>query len=85
MGAKIGMNGELRLESGEKIENKNKRKLIFEKLVWTVADVQELISCSERHIRSLVAEDKIPHFYAGRLLRFHKGQVLEWLLKGGTR
>jgi len=53
--------------------------------VMTVADLTELIQCSERHVRSLVADDKIPYFYVGRFLRFHKGQVLEWLLKGGTR
>lgn len=57
----------------------------FEKLVLTVTDLTELLSCSERHVRGLVAENKIPHFYAGRLLRFHKGKVLEWLLNGGRR
>ncbi len=79
------MNKENVVASSRKIEDKKDCKALFEKLVLTVADMQELLSCSERHIRGLVAQDKIPHFYAGRLLRFQKRQVLEWLSKGGTK
>jgi excisionase family DNA binding protein len=60
-------------------------KPVFEKLVWKITDVMEALDCSERHVRDLVAEDRIPFAKAGRLIRFHRDRVLEWLAKGGTR
>jgi len=59
--------------------------LLFEKLVWTVADVCEYLACSERHVRQLVAENRIPHANVGRLVRFSRDQVVAWLLNGGTQ
>lgn len=56
-----------------------------EKIVWTVRDVASVLSCSERHIRKLIACEKIPHTKVGRLVRFHRIQILEWISKGGTR
>ena len=79
------MNKNFVVEKTPRVKDKKDRKEFFEKLVLTVTDMMELLSCSERHIRGLVAQDKIPHFYAGRLLRFQKRQVLEWLSKGGTK
>lgn len=58
---------------------------LFDKLVWKVPDVMSFLDCSERHVRELVAEDRIPFSRSGRLLRFHKDRVVEWFLKGGTR
>jgi len=58
---------------------------IFEKLVWTVKDVMAVLDCSERHVRELVSSDQIPHAKVGRLVRFYRDRVLEWLYKGGTR
>ena len=64
------------------IDNRN---LFFDNLVWTTDQVANFLSCSERHIRELVAKDKIPYFKVGRLVRFHKHRVIEWLQKGGTQ
>jgi excisionase family DNA binding protein len=57
----------------------------FDKLVWTVRDVTEFLQCSERHVRQLVAENKIPHARMGRLVRFHKDRVVNWVAQGGTQ
>jgi excisionase family DNA binding protein len=58
---------------------------LFEKLVWTVADVCEYLACSERHVRQLVAQKRIPHANVGRLVRFSRDQVVAWFLNGGTQ
>ena len=65
-------------------ENSNENAFL-ENLVWTIGDVAKFFSCSERHVRDLVAKDRVPFFKIGRLVRFHKHQVIEWLQKGGTR
>ncbi len=57
----------------------------FDKVVWTTKDVHSALQCSERHIRELVSSDKIPYVKVGRLVRFYRDDVLEWLKKGGTR
>jgi excisionase family DNA binding protein len=58
---------------------------LFEKLVWTVSDVCEYLACSERHVRQLVAENRIPHANVGRLVRFSRDRVVTWFLNGGTQ
>lgn len=59
--------------------------MVFDKLVWTVNDVAKELCCSVRHVRNLVYENKIPHAYAGRLVRFSPFKIAEWLSKGGTQ
>lgn len=57
----------------------------FEKEVWTIKDVYSVLQCSERHIRELVSSGKIPYVKVGRLVRFYRTDIFEWLKKGGTR
>ena len=60
--------------------------LIFEnKIVWTVEDVARELSCSVRHVRKLVSEERIPYTKVGRLVRFSPQRLSAWLLNGGTR
>ena len=63
----------------------NISRAFFDKVVWTIKDVCFALQCSERHIRELVSVDKIPYVKVGRLVRFYRDDVLEWLKKGGTR
>ncbi|MDB5038388.1 MAG: hypothetical protein JWQ35_1916 [Bacteriovoracaceae bacterium] len=57
----------------------------FDKEVWTIKDVHSVLQCSERHIRELVSSGKIPYVKVGRLVRFYRTDLFEWLKKGGTR
>ncbi|MBI4405091.1 MAG: helix-turn-helix domain-containing protein [Deltaproteobacteria bacterium] len=63
----------------------NPRDVFFDKLVWTVTDVAKELGCSVRHVRKLVATDRIPYAKVGSLVRFSPSRVSEWLQKGGTR
>jgi excisionase family DNA binding protein len=54
---------------------------------YDVPDVAALLKCSERHVRNLAADHRIPGIIrCGRLLRFHRGILNDWLTeqaKGG--
>lgn len=53
---------------------------------YTVANLARLVQCSERHIHRLNDARQIPGpFRVGRLLRFSKSLVDEWLTKGVAR
>lgn len=60
-------------------------ELVFDKLVWSVADVAKELSISVRHVYRLISSDKIPYCKVGRLVRFSPVKISEWLQKGGTR
>lgn len=49
-----------------------------------IAGVAEHLAVSERHIRRLVAERRIPYVKWGHLLRFDPDEIAEWL-DGGRR
>jgi excisionase family DNA binding protein len=42
-------------------------------------EVCEYLSATESQIRSLVHRKKIPHCKLGRLLRFHRPAIKEWM------
>lgn len=44
-----------------------------------VIGAAEYLATSERHVRSLVAQRKIPHHHCGRLLRFDLADLDAWL------
>lgn len=46
--------------------------------------VADHLAVSERHVRRLVAERRIPYVKWGHLLRFDPGEIAEWL-DGGRR
>jgi excisionase family DNA binding protein len=45
----------------------------------TIAEVAEWLGVSERHIRRLVHERRIPHMKLGHFIRFEWGDVRDWL------
>jgi excisionase family DNA binding protein len=49
-----------------------------------IAGVAEHLAVSERHVRRLVAERRIPYVKWGHLLRFDPDEIAEWL-DGGRR
>lgn len=57
----------------------------FDNLVWTVKDVARELNCSTRLVQKLVAEDRIPYAKVGRLVRFSRLRINDWLKKGGSR
>jgi excisionase family DNA binding protein len=58
---------------------------LFEKLVLTYEDVATELNVSVSFVRKLVSEDKIPYAKVGRLVRFSRLRIQEWLQKGGNR
>ncbi|HEY1189088.1 MAG TPA: helix-turn-helix domain-containing protein [Gemmata sp.] len=47
---------------------------------YDVPDLAALMKCSERHIRRMIDAREIPGLIRfGRLVRFHKGIVNDWL------
>lgn len=59
--------------------------LLFDKLVMTVEDVAKELNCSVRTVQKLVSRDKIPYAKVGRLVRFSRGRLHDWLKQGGSR
>jgi len=45
----------------------------------TLTDLVDMLQITERHVRRLVAEKKIPYTKVGRPLRFNLARILEWL------
>jgi excisionase family DNA binding protein len=45
----------------------------------TVLQLAELLTITERHIRRLVAERRIPVTRIGGRLRFNEARIMEWL------
>ena len=60
-------------------------ELIFDKLVWTIEDVAKELKCSVRLVQKLVSRDKIPYAKVGRLVRFSRMRIHDWLKKGGSQ
>jgi len=52
---------------------------VFEKMVWTVEDVARELGCSVRLVHKLVHADRIPYAKVGRLVRFSRLPIHEWL------
>jgi len=59
--------------------------LVFEKLTLTAEDVAKELNCSIRLVHKLVHNDRIPYAKVGRLVRFSRLRIHEWLQKGGNR
>lgn len=45
----------------------------------SIGDVARRLGVTERHVRRLVAEDRIPHRRWGKLLRFDPVDIEAWL------
>ena len=57
-------------------DNSNSRRL---PRLLDIAGVAEHLAVSERHVRRLVAERRIPYVKWGHLLRFDPDEIAEWL------
>jgi excisionase family DNA binding protein len=47
--------------------------------LWDVEDLAERLCVSERFVRRLVAERRIPYVKVGRFVRFDPADVADWL------
>jgi excisionase family DNA binding protein len=48
--------------------------------VWlTLGQLVDMLQITERHVRRLVAERRIPVTRVGGRLRFNQGRIIEWL------
>ncbi len=45
----------------------------------TLAELAELLNITERHVRRLVAENRIPYTKVGGRIRFNLARVEDWL------
>lgn len=48
-------------------------------ILLSVADVAELLAVREGHVRRLVFDRRIPYLKVGRLVRFDRREIDEWL------
>lgn len=56
------------------------KRAVFENGTYDVPDISGLLKCSERHVRRMIDAREIPGMIRlGRLVRFHKRIVDEWL------
>ena len=51
---------------------------------WTCREVIHILGICDRSLRKLVADDKIPHYRVGRLIKFPKRRLEAWMDNGGT-
>ena len=49
----------------------------------TIGEIAAWLHITERHVRRLVAEDRIPNHKIGGLVRLRRGEVHEWLATNG--
>jgi excisionase family DNA binding protein len=67
--------------AGQKISEKTEN---LERATYTIADLARLMQCSERHVHRLQSARAIPGaIRIGRLVRFSRRLVDEWLASGG--
>jgi excisionase family DNA binding protein len=53
---------------------------ITPKLTWlTLDELTHMLQISERHVRRLVAENRIPYTKVGGRLRFNLARIQDWL------
>ena len=55
-----------------------------------ITELAERLGTSQRHVRRLIADKRIPFFKVGRLIRFDPDEIMKWLdetrdLAGGSR
>ena len=55
---------------------------VFDKRIWRVKDVANVVGCSQGHIYNLASQDEIPKVKKGKFLFFIPEEILEWILKG---
>ena len=55
---------------------------VFDKRIWRVKDVAEVVGCSKGHVYNLAHRDEIPRVKKGKFLFFVPEEILEWILKG---
>ncbi len=48
-------------------------------VLMTIAQVAQYLGVTERHIRRLVSERRIPHVRWGRLIRFDPRKIDKWI------
>ena len=46
----------------------------------TLEEVADLLRSKTSHVRSLIFKEEIPYFKVGRLIRFDKKQIIEWIV-----
>ncbi|HOW88782.1 MAG TPA: helix-turn-helix domain-containing protein, partial [Elusimicrobiales bacterium] len=56
----------------------------FGKIWMNIAELSAYIGLAEPTIYGMVSKKKIPVYKLGRLNRFNRSQIDEWLLKGQT-
>ena len=52
-----------------------------QKIILTIEELTAYLNTKKSHVRSLVFRGEIPHLKIGRLLRFNKEEIDEWLTK----
>ena len=51
-----------------------------ETLAWlTIPQLADMLQITHRHIRRLIAEDRIPVTRVGGRIRFNRDRILDWL------
>lgn len=47
--------------------------------LMTISQLAERLGITERHLRWLVAERRVPYLKVGRLVRFDVSEIVDWL------
>ena len=47
-----------------------------------ITELAEHLGTSQRHLRRLIAERRIPYVKVGRLIRFDPDEITQWLDRG---
>lgn len=63
------------MDDGLNLENEPSQAL------WTLDDVAARLATTNRHVRRLVADRRLPHLRIGRFLRFEPSEVERWIAK----
>ncbi len=45
----------------------------------TIDELAGQLAITERHVRRLVAEKRVPYLKVGRLIRFDADEIMEWI------
>jgi excisionase family DNA binding protein len=55
---------------------------LFDRGIWRIQDVADLMGCSVKHIYNLTSRNEIPHIKKGKFLFFIPKDILNWIQEG---
>lgn len=71
-------------ESRNRAERRHPRAAGAAEELWKLNQAAAYLSCTERHLRELIYRREVPYLKVGRLVRFRRSELDQWLESNRT-